>query len=766
MKTSNFDFLFEIKEEFIDRALAIAFYTSAMPTIVNGKVAISQKLPPEMSYLGDLDFEIRLKEPPTVDAIEGNAIRLLLNIEFALSMLKGLRSEFDLVVSLAVVPTLQPQQNRLIADLSQGQIDEITFNNRDRLPRKAIKALNEVIKAALRTHLLDKLEEIDLTPFLKPLELPDPVEGIDAAVLWNNGKAYFFKGGMYVRYDVASDRADIDGIQPISPNWGDIWADGVDATMVYPNGKAYFFRDGYYMRFDIASNQVDQQARRIEDGWEGVWADGIDAAVAWNNGKAYFFKGHEYIRYDIAADKADDGYPLDISGNWPGAWTDGIDAVVLWNNGKAYFFKGDEYIRYDVAADRADPGYPLKVAGHWPGVWQGKLLLPARPGGFKTIGQRVLAAGINLFDNPLGNMVPVTDYTGTNDLWMGIPQRAMQQVFDFGWTNTAQHMKRKHWNETYRLTGNNDVLTYVNLFSDVLTSVIPNLLTGGVLSTDVSIDYLMFQVSATVSAEKPIFDLLPGNVVQVNNLRANICLYLKASTKITVSTTVDTSGWIPDEITPWEDDIVSSSSTTITLLDQSFHFSEAVQQVSARVIPDPQQGFDPQAGISIEITSLTFDLDLGVDLISDAATWLANSLAALILRVIPPIRLLPPLIEKKLQVSGANIHIQKDIVTIDVRDYVVPPQMTIQVLPWPFSIDNDELTAAGSVKVAEMGRSVAPLPLFVANTNPKRLEVHRLSCQWVDKIDQAYRLAYYVLIDAIHDGFDGCKYCLPEYHTR
>ena len=29
--------------------------------------------------------------------------------------------------------------------------------------------------------LLDKLENFDLTPFLKPLDLPDPVEGIDPA---------------------------------------------------------------------------------------------------------------------------------------------------------------------------------------------------------------------------------------------------------------------------------------------------------------------------------------------------------------------------------------------------------------------------------------------------------------------------------------------------------------------------------------------------------------------------------------------------------
>lgn len=46
------------------------------------------------------------------------------------------------------------------------------------------------------------------------------------------------------------------------------------------------------------------------------------------------------------------------------------------------------------------------------------------------------------------------------------------------------------------------------------------------------------------------------------------------------------------------------------------------------------------------------------------------------------------------------------------------------------------------------------------------MEVHRPDCQWVEQIDQLYRVGYYLLIDAIHDEYDGCKYCLPEYHTR
>jgi hypothetical protein len=96
-------------------------------------------------------------------------------------------------------------------------------------------------------------------------------------VLWNNGKAFFFRGDEYIRYDVASDHSDPDYPKKIAPNW------------------------------------------------PGLWPSGIDAAALWNNGRAYFFRRNEYIAYDVAADRAMAGYPKSITPNW----TD-LEAVTSW----------------------------------------------------------------------------------------------------------------------------------------------------------------------------------------------------------------------------------------------------------------------------------------------------------------------------------------------------------------------------------------------------------------------------------------------------
>jgi matrix metalloproteinase-14 (membrane-inserted) len=88
------------------------------------------------------------------------------------------------------------------------------------------------------------------------------------------------------------------------------------------NGKAYFFKGNQYIRYDIQHDRVDLGYPKPINAqtWPGmIWTDGIDDAVMWNNNKVFFFKGNQFIRYDIAADRADPGYPKPIDNiTWPG----------------------------------------------------------------------------------------------------------------------------------------------------------------------------------------------------------------------------------------------------------------------------------------------------------------------------------------------------------------------------------------------------------------------------------------------------------------
>jgi len=141
------------------------------------------------------------------------------------------------------------------------------------------------------------------------------------------GKAYFFKDTQYVRYDWNQERVDA-GYPLLLSAWNlpSIFSNGIDAALEGQGkyaGKAYFFKGDQYVRYDWNQDKVDAGYPLALSAWNlpGDFASGIDAALNGQGkyaGKAYFFKGDQYVRYDWNRDKVDAGYPLPIVGNWQG----------------------------------------------------------------------------------------------------------------------------------------------------------------------------------------------------------------------------------------------------------------------------------------------------------------------------------------------------------------------------------------------------------------------------------------------------------------
>jgi uncharacterized membrane protein len=196
---------------------------------------------------------------------------------------------------------------------------------------------------------------------------------------WGNGKVYFLRGAQYLRYDLAEDRFEEGYPKQLDaqswPNWPRSWTSRVRAGVNWDNGKAYFFKGDEYLRYDMWGDRVDEgYPKPISGNWPGfpeTWFSDVDAAVNWGNGKVYLFKGAEYLRYDIGEDKVDKGYPRPLNAqnwpNWPASWKSQVDAAAHWGGGTVYFFRGPEYLRYDMTADRVLDGYPRPIAGNWPG---------------------------------------------------------------------------------------------------------------------------------------------------------------------------------------------------------------------------------------------------------------------------------------------------------------------------------------------------------------------------------------------------------------
>jgi hypothetical protein len=207
---------------------------------------------------------------------------------------------------------------------------------------------------------------------LLPIERAWPWDGdFDAAVVWPNGSAYFFRGPEYQRVNPTT------GVQTLATapitkywtNWPADFADGIDAVADLRNGKAYFFKGDKVARFDIAADRVDDgYPHTIANdfpGFPAAFNAKFDAISAWPAdstlpGSGFVFTGKEYVRFSRATNKPDNGYPLPFAPYWhgiPTSWPK-TTLCLVWPGGKVFFKSGTQYVRYDIAADKADPGYP------------------------------------------------------------------------------------------------------------------------------------------------------------------------------------------------------------------------------------------------------------------------------------------------------------------------------------------------------------------------------------------------------------------------
>jgi matrix metalloproteinase-14 (membrane-inserted) len=120
--------------------------------------------------------------------------------------------------------------------------------------------------------------------------------GIDAAINWGNGKVYFFRKDKYIRYDVALNQVDKDYPMALDSAhwsmWPADWNSGIDTAINWTSGSAYFFKNDKYLRYIMSPipDHVDSgypqpfDGTPFKPGWPSAWNTGIDAAVVWGTG--------------------------------------------------------------------------------------------------------------------------------------------------------------------------------------------------------------------------------------------------------------------------------------------------------------------------------------------------------------------------------------------------------------------------------------------------------------------------------------------------
>lgn len=135
-------------------------------------------------------------------------------------------------------------------------------------------------------------------------------EGLDAALAGQGDYArygYFFKGDEYVAYDWQTWNVS-GGIRSLD-DWNlpapfDLGVDAAINGQGSFSGKAYFFRGAEYVRYDWASGHVDAGFPQPLTSWglSGDFATGLDYAISDPDGRAYFVRDGDVVVYDWALD--------------------------------------------------------------------------------------------------------------------------------------------------------------------------------------------------------------------------------------------------------------------------------------------------------------------------------------------------------------------------------------------------------------------------------------------------------------------------------
>ncbi|MFF3863306.1 hypothetical protein [Streptomyces sp. NPDC002209] len=136
--------------------------------------------------------------------------------------------------------------------------------------------------------------------------------GIDAACLrpGSSTELYLFKGDSYVRYDTAGER--IVHRNTIAAGWPGLSAstfkNGIHAAANVLPGRSdvWLFRGNMYLRYDIATERITSGPHLISHGFAGLkstpFEAGIDAGASVVPGNAHavwLFKGDAYYRYPV-----------------------------------------------------------------------------------------------------------------------------------------------------------------------------------------------------------------------------------------------------------------------------------------------------------------------------------------------------------------------------------------------------------------------------------------------------------------------------------
>lgn len=353
--------------------------------------------------------------------------------------------------------------------------------------------------------------------------------------------------------------------------------------------------------------------------------------------------------------------------------------------------------------------------------------LPVRVGDVLIYDNRLAVVGINFFEESCEDIISVADLSGGSELYMNLKEQTLQQIFDFWWDNT-EYDKSEDFSGSLPLNMEN--------FFEKSTDILSRIVSLGFIETDTDYDNLAVDYEGRVSLlEKPEFEFQDDNKVALHSLKIAVNLKASFTADVSKNVKVDTSSFIPDKITPWEDDRLlkhSEGHREILKLEQDMELDISGAVGTVRL--------NDSNNLVIDIVKADIDIELGdkwyQNLSEKAVNYLLDLLEKKVLDKIPDLVVSPAMFLSKFEASG----------------------YTMQVTAYYLSFDNDQLALTADIGINELMSKPVPVPIYIGNKRTKK--IHNFNCSSVEDIEMENRIGFYVLYEALKEGYTACRACL------
>ncbi|WP_068702098.1 hypothetical protein [Paludibacter jiangxiensis] len=342
----------------------------------------------------------------------------------------------------------------------------------------------------------------------------------------------------------------------------------------------------------------------------------------------------------------------------------------------------------------------------------------------KIIDNSWFRAGIDLFEDTAGDFNAI-QFNRTADYNMAITESTIQQVIDFWWLFTI----KPHYITKSKTDQLDKVQNFVNDVIDVAERVL-QVATLGAIDVDTTFCNTKMNYGATINFVKPNINILTGERFSIFDTQMGVDVWLNIKTDITTTTEV-----------LWG--LLGKSSTSAidqTLVNVTDNIAVTLKNIEGRIY------LNDQMEVMGEVEQIDVDFDFGdsfVENLTDAAVAIVKGwIIDMIKSHIHAIVLCPKVVDINIESLGYHALIApEELITTD-----------------------NEVRIALNLDIKELQKNTTPQPGFIANTHTK--EVHRIYCDELDEMNEINKVGYFVLKDALNDGYDTCGKCIPWYSKR